>query len=151
MNWTDSYSRVDEGVTAGNCRINRLLFADDLVLLISSQQSLQHALDRFSSACDRAGMNINTKNTEGLCLSANPRQCMLQVSCTTLQEVEKFKHLGEAFASDGRWSQEIDTRLGKAHAVLRELSLCGHKTGAVKHHKVVSFQIGLCSDPYLWS
>jgi len=46
MNWIDSY-RVDEGVTAGSCRINRLLFADDLVLLASSQQSLQHALDRF--------------------------------------------------------------------------------------------------------
>ena len=55
----------------------RLLFADDLVLLASSQQSLQHALDRFSAACDRAGMKINTKNTGILCLSTNPRQCTL--------------------------------------------------------------------------
>jgi len=28
----DSHRRVDEGVTAGNYRMNRLLFADDLVL-----------------------------------------------------------------------------------------------------------------------
>jgi len=27
------------------------------------------------------------------------------------------------------------------------LSLCGHKTGAFKHRKTVSFNIGLCSDP----
>jgi len=44
MNWIDSHSRVDEGVRAGSCRINRLLFAEDLALLVSSQQGLQHAL-----------------------------------------------------------------------------------------------------------
>jgi len=47
-----------------------LIFWDDLVLIASSQQSLQHALDRFSAACDRAGMKINTENTEVLCLSS---------------------------------------------------------------------------------
>jgi len=66
MNWIDSHSRVDESVTVGNCRINRLLFADDLILLASSQQSIQHALDRFCAACDRARMKISTKNTEVL-------------------------------------------------------------------------------------
>jgi len=38
MNWTDSHSRVDEDVAGGSCRINRLLLADNLVLLVSSQQ-----------------------------------------------------------------------------------------------------------------
>jgi len=32
MNWIDSHRRVDEGVTVGNCRVNRFLFADELVL-----------------------------------------------------------------------------------------------------------------------
>jgi len=31
----DSHTWVDEGATVGSCRINRLLFADDLVLLAS--------------------------------------------------------------------------------------------------------------------
>ena len=121
MNWIDSHSRVDEGVTVGSYRINRLLVADDLVLLASFEQSLQHALDRFSAACDRAGMKINTKNTEVLHLSTNLRHCMLQLSGNTLQQVEKFKHLGVVFASNGRWSVEIDTQSDKANAVLREL------------------------------
>jgi len=46
---------------------------------------------------------------------------MLQVSCNALQQVETFKHLGVAFAIGGRWSEEIDTRIGNANAVLREL------------------------------
>jgi len=60
MNWIGSHSRIDEGVTAESCRINRL------VLLASSQQSLQPTLDRFSAAWDRAGMKINTFYTEVL-------------------------------------------------------------------------------------
>jgi len=111
MNWIDCHCRVDEGVTVGSCRINRLLFADDFVLLASSQQSFQHVLDRLSVACDRAGMKISTKKTKALCLSTNPRQCMLQVSGNTLQQVETFKYLGlgVVFTSGGRWNEEIDT------------------------------------------
>jgi len=43
------------------------------------------------------------------------------VSGNTLQQLEKFKYLGVVFTSDGRQSKEIDTRIGKASAVLREL------------------------------
>jgi len=66
-------------------------------------------------------MKINTKNTEVLCLSTNPRQCMRQVSGNTLQQVKMFTYLEVVFASDGRRSEERDTRIGKANAFLREL------------------------------
>ena len=46
---------------------------------------------------------------------------MLQVSGNTLQRLETFRYLGVVFTSGGRWSEEIDTRTGKANAVLREL------------------------------
>jgi len=46
--------------------------------------------------------------------------------------------------------QEIDARVGKARSFGWVLSLCGHKTGAFKHRKPLSFEIGLCSNPYLW-
>ena len=38
-----------------------------------------------------------------------------------MQQVAKFNYLGMLFTSDGRWSEEIDTRIGKANAALREL------------------------------
>jgi len=49
-NWIDSHSRVDEVVKVGSCRINCLLFAENLVLLASSQMSFQNAHHRFSVA-----------------------------------------------------------------------------------------------------
>jgi len=65
-------------------------------------------------------MKISIKQTEVLCLSRNPRQCTLQLSGSTLQQVEKFKCFGVVFMSDGRRNMEIDTRNGKANAVLCE-------------------------------
>ena len=55
----------------GGCHIcelqdQPLIFADDLVLLASSQHDLQHALDQFSAACNQARMKISTKNTKVL-------------------------------------------------------------------------------------
>ena len=121
MNWIDKYSQADECATIGNCKISRLLFADDLVLLSSTESGLQRALNSFADACNTAGMKISTAKTEVLHLSRNPDQCVLQVNGATLKQVEKFKYLGVAFTSDGRQDEELDTRIGKASAVMRAL------------------------------
>jgi len=94
MNWIDSHSRVDNGVTVGSYRINRLLCADYLVLLASSEQGLQHALGCVSDVGNQAGLKISSEKTEVLCLSSNPRQCAekvsgVQVRCGGLHEWRK--------------------------------------------------------------
>jgi len=61
MNWIESHSRVDEVVTVEKHRINCLLFVDDLALLASSEQGLQHALDWFIAACHQTGMKMSTR------------------------------------------------------------------------------------------
>ena len=121
MNWIDKCSQADECASIGNCKISHLLFADDLVLLSSTESSLQHALNSFADACNTAGMKISTAKTDVLHLSRNPDQCILQVNGATLKQVEKFKYLGVAFTSDERQDEELDTRIGKASAVMRAL------------------------------
>ena len=124
MNWIDKCSQADKCATIGNCKISRLLFADDLVLLSSSESDHQRALNSFANACNTAGMKISTAKTEVLHLSRNPDQCVLQVNGATLKQVEKFKkfkYLGVAFTSDGRQDEKLDTRIGKASAVMRAL------------------------------
>ena len=121
MNWIDKCSQADECATIGNCKISRLLFADDLVLLSSTESGLQHELNSFADACNTARMKISTAKTEVLHLSRNPDQCVLQVNEVTLKQVEKFRYLGVAFTSEGRQDKELDTRIGKASAILRAL------------------------------
>jgi len=43
------------------------------------------------------------------------------VSGASLNQVEKFKYLGVVFMSDGRQDEELDTRMGKACAVMQAL------------------------------
>ncbi|KAI3376830.1 hypothetical protein L3Q82_000410 [Scortum barcoo] len=57
-------SQGPEGVRFGNHRISSLLFADDVVLMASSGQDLQHVLERFAAAeCEAAGMRISTSKS----------------------------------------------------------------------------------------
>ena len=121
MNFIDKCSQADKCATIGNCKISRLLFADDLVLLSSTESGLKRALNSFADACNTAGMKINTDKTEALHLSRNPDQCVLQVNGVTLKQVEKFKYLGVAFTSDGRQGEELDTRIGNSSVVMRAL------------------------------
>ena len=121
MNWINKSSQSDECATIGNCKISRLLFTDDLVLLSSTESGLRRELNRFADACDTTGMKISAAKTEVLHLSRNPDQCVLQVNGATLKQVEKFKYIEVAFTSDGRQDEELDTRIGKASAVMRAL------------------------------
>ena len=121
MNWIDKCSQANECATLGICKISRLLFADDLDLLSSTESGHQRKFNSFSDACNTAGMKISTAKTELFHLSRNPDHSSLQVNGATLKQVEKFKYLGVAFTSDGRQDKEVDTRTGKASAVKRAL------------------------------
>ena len=57
------------------CNLSRLFFADELVLLASSESGLQHALNGFAAACDIAGMKISTFKTEVLHILRNSVKC----------------------------------------------------------------------------
>ena len=48
MNWIDKCSQADECATIGNCKIGRLLFAEELVLLSSADFGLACALNSFA-------------------------------------------------------------------------------------------------------
>ena len=63
-------------------------------------------------------MKISAQKIEVFCLSRRPRECILQVSENTLQQVETFKCLGVVFTCDGSRNKGIDTRISKSNAVL---------------------------------
>ncbi|KAI3371803.1 hypothetical protein L3Q82_024365 [Scortum barcoo] len=92
-----------EGVRFGNHRISSLLFyADDVVLMASSGQDLQHVLERFAAECEAAGMRISTSKSEAMVLDRKRVACPLQVGGEVLPQVEEFKYLGVLFTSEGK-------------------------------------------------
>ena len=62
MKWIDKCSQADECATIGNCKISRLLFADDLVLLSSSESGLQRTLHTVALQTHATPRNKNKHN-----------------------------------------------------------------------------------------
>ena len=85
MNKVNKDSSSSSGVRFGKCNVRRLLFANDLALLISNKSNLQYALDRFSDACLNAGMKISTAKTEIMCLSRHSVLCSFQTNWSNSQ------------------------------------------------------------------
>ncbi|KAI3351539.1 hypothetical protein L3Q82_020383 [Scortum barcoo] len=79
-------SQGPEGVRFGNHRISSLLFADDVVLLASSSQDLQHVLERFAAECEAAGMRISTSKSEAMVLDRKRVACPLWVGGEVLPQ-----------------------------------------------------------------
>ena len=130
MDRISRHRQVVEGVRFGDLRIGSLLFADDVVLLASSDRDLQLSLDRFAAECEAAGMKISTSKSESMVLNRKRVECTLRVGDEILPQVEEFKYLGVLFTSEGRMEREIDRRIVAASAVMhgfivvkRELSI----------------------------
>ena len=113
------HSQGVEGVRFGDLRIGSLLFADDVVLLASSDRDLQLSLDRFAAECEAARMRISTSKSESMVLNRKRVECTLRVGGEILPQVEEFKYLG--FTSEGRMEREIDRQIGAASSVMRTL------------------------------
>ncbi|KAI3351090.1 hypothetical protein L3Q82_005656 [Scortum barcoo] len=98
-------SQGPEGVRFENHRISSLLFVDDVVLMASSGQDLQHVLERFAAECEVAGMRISTSKSEAMVLDRKRVACPLRVGGEVLPQVEEFKYLGVSCSRvRERWS-----------------------------------------------
>ena len=133
------------GVQIGECTVQRLLFADDLVLLDSTQNGPQQALDRFSDACSVSEINISTTKTETMCLSRQPKQCSLQIDGVPLKQSEKFNYLGVSFTSDGRQNSELNIRIGIVSALMRQL----HRSVVLKRELCTKAKLSIFRSVYV--
>ncbi|KAI3356607.1 hypothetical protein L3Q82_017808 [Scortum barcoo] len=108
-----------EGVRFGNHRISSLLFADDVVLLASSSQDLQHVLEQFAAECE-AGWDENqhlqirghgSRPEKG----GVPSPGWVERSCLKWRSSSIS---GSCSRSEGKMKREIDRRIGAASAVM---------------------------------
>ena len=117
----DKLGRIDECVTIGRCKTT--------------------AYNGFAAACDKAEMKISTSKAQVLHISRNPVQCSV-VGGVSLKQVEKFKYLEFAFASDGRQDEESVVRSGKTSAVIQALhhSIVLNRLKLLRKAKLLVFQ-----------
>uniref|UniRef100_A0A669BS49 Reverse transcriptase domain-containing protein n=1 Tax=Oreochromis niloticus TaxID=8128 RepID=A0A669BS49_ORENI len=145
-------SLVAEGFHLGGLRISSLLFSEDVVLLASSGDGLQLALEQFAAECEAVGMRMSTSKSEAMVLSRKRVECPLRVRDKFLPQVEEFKYLGVLFTSDGRREPEIDRWIGAAAAAMRTL----YQSVVVKRELNIKAKLSIYRSIYvptlnLWS
>ncbi|KAI3353937.1 hypothetical protein L3Q82_005140 [Scortum barcoo] len=116
-------SQGPEGVRFGNHRISSLLFADDVVLLASSGQDLQHVLERFAAECEVAGMRISTSKSEDMVLDRKS-VCADALSGWVERSCLKWRSSsisGSCSRVRERWSVRLTGGLVQRPAVMRSV------------------------------
>jgi len=98
-------------------QVNRVLFADDLVLVSFTESDLQRASNDFAAARDNAVMKISTSKTKVLPSFEKPWSVFIVSEWSITETVEKFKYLGVVFTSDRRQDEELDIRMRKFSVV----------------------------------
>ena len=150
MDRISRHSQGVEGVRFGDLRIRSLLFADDVVLLASSDRDLQLSLDQFAAECEAAGMRISTSKSESMVLNRKRVECTLRVGDEILPQVEEFKYLG--FTSEGRMERG-DRQADRCGVCSNADSAWIHRgeEGAELKGKALDLPVDLRSCPHLWS
>ena len=142
MNWMDSHSGVEEGVTVVSCKINRLLLVGRVFRMHSIGFLVQPCRNENQHQKYRGIMSLHKPKAV---YAASERQYTAAGGEIQVPRV--------VFTSDGRWGEEVDTRIAEVNAVLREL----YRSVVTKRElsntaKLSVFTVNRsCSDPCLWS
>lgn len=101
---------------------NKLLFADDQVIIYNNKSQLQEHIDQLNASCEKYDMKITVSKTEIMSVSRNPDKLDINMCRTPLKQVREFKYLGSIFTEDGKLDWEIETRCHKANTITYQLA-----------------------------
>ena len=100
------FSERDDQVELDGIRISSLLYADDLILLSTSQSGLQSCLNKLASCCENNYLSVNLKKTKGCGLCKNGRLSTdrFYYDNIEIENSTSYIYLGIIFSSSGIFS-----------------------------------------------
>src|ERR1043165_5114230 len=99
------------GIHVGGRRITNLRYADDIVLMASTEAELQDLVTRLDREGRKKGLEINMSKTKCMALSGN--QCNIKIQDIRIEQVETFVYLGSLITEDAESSREIRIRTAR--------------------------------------
>lgn len=142
---SEALEGLEAGVKINGTVVNNLRYADDTVLIASSEHDLQTIVNKVNECSERAGLSMNISKTKFMVVSRNPDlNPSISVADKQLERVRQYKYLGawvnEAWESD----QEIKTRIEIARAAFNKMRkvLCCRKL-----HIKLRVRLLMC---YIW-
>lgn len=112
-----------EGIIVNGEVINNLRYADDTVLLASSQKDLQLLLDSVIESCKEAGLDLNIRKTKILVITKQQNvKTSIYVNSTKLEQVDQIVYLGYQLNCKADSQGEVRSRIEQARAAFRRMN-----------------------------
>ena len=80
--------------TLNNCMLQLLMFADDLVLLADTANSLQESINSLEDFCRNWDLSINTEKTKLVIFNKLTCGSQFYIYNSPLEQVKEYKYLG---------------------------------------------------------
>ena len=100
--------------------VTDLDYADDIAIMADSIDAAQSALNAVQEEASMLGLLVSAAKTKVLCCGTAPVD--LQLGNDTISAVDRFTYLGSNITADGAAGPEVNIRIGKASAALRQLN-----------------------------
>ena len=105
-------------------KVNCLMYADDIAILSTSMNGLQHCLDKLHNYCTRWHLNINTDKTKIVIFNKTGRRydnMHFKINDAQIEIVKEMKYLGIVFNNNCSYQSATDNLRGKAMKALFKL------------------------------
>lgn len=103
-------------------KLDDLDFADDIALLSSTKQQMQHKLDKLDKEAKRVGLKISGQKTKMMRInSSSQEQFTIGERNERIEDVEEFCYLGATICKDGGGMKDLKNRLSKARGAFTRL------------------------------
>ena len=131
------FDQTCDPVKLGNKDISSLLWADDLVILSSSPQGLQNAIDKTYTFYEELGLEMNTKKTKVMVFNVRGIKVTnnrFSVGSSPLEIADNYQYLGMKLKPSGSLQFATDELFAKANRAWFAISnvLYQYKKLAVK-------------------
>ncbi|MCU7801324.1 MAG: hypothetical protein KZQ70_14625 [gamma proteobacterium symbiont of Lucinoma myriamae] len=87
---------------------SHLLYADDLLLLSTTENGLQHNIDKINEFCNKWGLSINADKSKIMIFTKNGRvakeRYRFTIGQNCLEHVNEYKYLGINISASGKFS-----------------------------------------------
>ena len=109
---------TDDAPIVYDSKVNHLLYADDLVLMSTTEEGLQSNINMVNEYCTKWGLAINTDTSKVMTFSKTGRMLKDRfksiVGSDDIEYVNQYKYLGVIFTSNGKFSVSEKTLSMKA-------------------------------------
>ena len=122
----DELGKVNESPVSlnGKEKIFALMFADDLIILSTTEKGLQDSLDRLESYCQKWDLEVNLKKTKCMIFKKGNRldNNIFFYQNILIENVKVFKYLGISINSKGNFLPSFQDLSNKANRAIYSLN-----------------------------